>query len=153
MAQAAVNPAELGIARVDFSQWQATHAGPTELDGLPVLAALEKVENKIEIPAFLAEGMNTLVPLAPATKKEYRLVIVAMENPALRASYPLESATLNVDGVNRFALVSPQSSAEFQFQVIALEDGTLQVSYTRDLGQTLEQGQFQLAPMAQILQK
>ena len=153
MAQAAVSPSDLGIARVEFSQWQATHAGPTELDGLPVLAALEKVENKIEVPAFLAENMNTLVPLAPATKKEYRLVIVAVENPALRASYPLESATLNVDGVNRFALVSPQANSEFQFQVIALEDGTLHVSYTRAVGQELEQGEFQLAPMAQVLQK
>lgn len=151
MAQAAVNPSDLGIARVDFSQWQATHAGPTELDGLQVLAALEKVENKIEVPAFLAEGMQTLVPLAPATKKEYRLVIVAVDNPALRASYPLESATLNVDGMNRFALVSPEGAAEFQFQVIALEDGSLQVSYVRDVGQSVEQGAFQLAPMAQVL--
>lgn len=153
MAQAAVNPSDLGIARLNFSDWQATHAGPTELDGLQVLAALEKVENKIEVPAFLAEGMNTLVPLAPATKKEYRLVIVAVENPALRASYPLESRTLNVDGMNRFALVSPQDAAEFQFQVIALEDGSLQVSYVRDVGQSVEQGEFQLAPMAQVLQK
>jgi hypothetical protein len=154
MAQAEVTPVELGIAKVKLGQWQATHANGIELDGLSVLASLEVAQNKVEVPTFMANRLQTLVPLTPTLKKEFRLVLVATENPSLRASYDLEARIANVNGVSRFTYVSPENSqADFRFVILAQDDGSLLVSYTRHSGLTLEQGQFTLAPMAQILQK
>jgi hypothetical protein len=154
MAQAAVSPAELGIAKVKLGQWQATHASGIELDGLSVLASLEVAQNKVEVPNFMANRLQTLVPLAPTLKKEFRLVLVATENPALRASFPLEARIANVNGVNRLTYASPENSqTDFHFVILAQNDGGLLVSYTRHNGPTLEQGQFTLSPMAQILQE
>jgi len=151
MANASSLNNDLGITRIDPNTWKATHAGELELDGMAVVAALQTVEARMELPALLANKLQTLVPLHPVQKKSFRLIIAAVEKPSLKAQFELEGQTVSVDGVTRYAYISKDSAEEFQFLIVAEKDGTLRATYTRGAGSQAEQGEFILAPLAQIL--
>ncbi len=151
MAQAASPHAQLGIAKVETSKWLATHAGNAEIDGLSVVASLETLTHEIEIPKELANQMNTLVPLAPMKKKNYRMVFTAVENPTLQAKFDLVGRNVSIDGVVRFAYINA-NEAEFQFLIVPNEDGTLQAKYVRQIATNqFEEGEIQLNALATIL--
>lgn len=155
-AQAApLNPNDIGIVKVDPSQWTTTHAGETTLDGMPVIVALEAVERSIELPEAIAYKVHTLVPLAPVKKQVFRLRLVARENPILQAQFPLEGRNVSVDGTVRYAFISPaKADADFQFLILVEADGSLHVTYTRKEGVSdLAQGEFSLVPLLRTLQK
>jgi hypothetical protein len=151
MANASPLNNDLGITRIDPNTWKTTHAGELELDGIPVVAALQMVETSIELPAQLANNLQTLVPLNPVQKKYFRLIVAAVEKPSLRAQFELEGQTVSVDGVTRYAYLSKDSAEDFQFLIVAEKNGTLRATYTRGAGSQAEQGEFILAPLAQIL--
>jgi len=151
MANASTLNNDLGIARIEPNTWKATHAGELQLDGMPVVAALQMVETQMVLPAVLANNLHTLVPLHPTQKKSFRLIVAAVEKPTLRAQFELQGQTVSVDGVTRYAYVSKDSTDDFQFLIVAEKDGTLRATYTRGSGTNLEQGEFTLAPLAQIL--
>lgn len=152
VANASSLSADLGIARIEPNSWRATHAGEMQLDGMGVVAALQTVEHQLEMPAILANQLQTLVPLTPAKKKSFRILLAAIENPALRAEFELVGRNVSVDGKTRFAYVSENSSQEFQFLIVSDKEGNLSASYTRQVGAgQVEQGEFSLAPLAQIL--
>lgn len=154
IAQASTLHGDLGIARIETTNWTTTHAGQMKLDGLDVVAALETINQKIQVPTVLANSPQTLVPLSPVSKKFYRLQLAAVENPALRVRFELEGRTVSVNGMKRFAFISKANNQDFQFLILAHEDGSLQASFTRKLSESeFEEGEFTLAPLAHILQK
>lgn len=144
MAQAGSIQAELGIARIESYKWISTHSGQTQVDGMPVAAALESQTKDLSIPSFLSETAS----VQPAkSKKEYRLVLTSLENPRLKAHYVLNPGVVSVDGQIRQGFTSANGE-EFEFLLIPQEDGALTVSYSRNLGEgKTEQGKFTLEPL------
>jgi len=104
---------DLGIARIETTSWTTTHAGQIKLDGLDVVAALETINQQIQVPTVLVNSLQTLVPFNPVNKKSYRLQLAAVENPALRAHFELEGRTVSVNGVIRFAYLSKGNIQDF----------------------------------------
>jgi len=154
MAQAALHPSDYGIARLQTNTWVATHAAQIQLDGMDVIAALEAVENDIEVPAIMANNFQTLVPLASMKKTAFRVVLTAIDNPSLSARFALNGRNININGETRFAFISQDSSRDFQFVILAQKDGTYHAAFTRKLGQDdTEEGEFFMAPLPRILQE
>jgi hypothetical protein len=154
VAQASFTAGSLGIARMELSSWTTTHVGEVQIDGMRVSAVMEAMDQEVRVPAIRTELPQLRVPLAPSEQKGFRLVLVASENPSLRARFALKGRIVNVDGVNRFGYLSEDPNQDFQFLILAREDGALQAVFTRKVGHDqMEQGEFTLAPLAQLLQE
>ncbi|MGZ3693124.1 MAG: hypothetical protein ACXWQO_02815 [Bdellovibrionota bacterium] len=138
--------------RIQTGTWTPLYAGTTELDGIKVLAVLEKSEREITIPNFMASSLQTLVPLSPTQQKTFRLSLVAIEQSTLKVSFPLQTRTGTVEGrpaVSYFSQSRPGD--QFEFSLVPRTDGTLNVQYHRTAEQAAEAtGEFGLEPLPQL---
>lgn len=154
IAQADFQPVDNGTIQMETQKWIATHAGQTEIDGLPVIAALEEVHAGMQIPDMVALHGETMVPsLLPVVQQSYRLTLTASHHPLIRASYEVNPTTISMEGDFRMAFVSSSADQRgFQFVATAENDGTIRVMYTRKVFGSGEptHGEFQLSPVPHI---
>lgn len=145
MAQAQVL-ASPSFIRLEPSNWKAIYAGTTELDGVALIAALEKSEQEVTLPV----PMVTLMPLAPVTKKSFRLSLVAQNQANLRVSFPLRAQTVMLNGQPTLTYVSEvRPNDQFQFALVPGAEGSLVVQYRR-IADENSVGEFALAPLPQL---
>jgi hypothetical protein len=137
-------------ARIQTGSWTALFAGTTELDGMPVLAALEKLDHELTIPNFIIDRTQTLVPLAPAKQPSFRLMLVATNQSNIRVSFPLQLRTVIMNGNPAQSYISESRPGDqFEFAVIPRADGTMLVRYRRATNETAN-GEFALNPLPQL---
>lgn len=150
-AQAAFN--DVRETRVEKAAWSAAYVGQAQVDGMPVVAALETAEHEIVVPEMFSGDFQSLVPLAPVKKQLHRLTLVAMENSKLRAEYELSSKVASVDGQLRTVYLSAPN-ADIQFLITSEVNGLLRVQFTKKLTQNEnETGEFMLEPTMRTMNK
>lgn len=145
---------ELGsVARkIHTSAWTATHAGTTELDGMPVVAALEQSDTKLNIPNFMV-AFDSEVPLAAPKPGKYRLTLVAQNQPEIQVSFPLLPRPVVSNGETALTFQSEaRLGDQFEFAIVPRSDGTLLVKYRRANDEN-STGEFVLSPLPQLFRK
>lgn len=125
VAQADFAPTSEFSARLPATGWAATHVGTAQIGELAVSATFEESQHRYEVPASLANRLNTLISIEPVTKKSFRLHLVAGE---LQAVYELNSELLTGENAFRDGFVSvPAINHEYSFVIIPLDGGALRV--------------------------
>lgn len=151
IAQAAIPaefaPREINSPALSTDQWQPRYSGTAELNGMAVTATLEMAERTVEVPEAMANQLNTLMVLEPASRTVTRLSLALQESPDLGAFYPLKNTLVSFDGVFRKAFVTMDSSnQEFHFVLTHEADGSVKVNYSRNAGGDLA-ASFVLRPI------
>lgn len=150
IAQAATLENNGTSVQLQRGNWSAIYIGTTQLDGVDLIAALEKSEQEFSIPNHMAARIQTLVPLSPVKRASFRLSLVAKNQANLRVSFPLQSRSVVMNGqpiVGYFSETRPGD--QFEFAVIPRTDGTLSVQYRRAADENAS-GEFALSPLPQL---
>lgn len=151
IAQAAFEENLGNLGHVPTGKWTATYAGTTQLDGMKLVAAFERIDQELAIPQLVADQLQTLVPFAPVTKKAFRLTLVSIDQPNIRVSFPLISRTAMTNGQPTVTYLSElRQNDQFRFALLPQSDGTLKVHYQRVANESAE-GEFVLEPLPQVL--
>ena len=142
------------VKRLELNSWKAVYAGNTQMDGMEVVAVLEKTESTLTLPSPIVANLQTLVPLQPMVQKNFRLSLVAQDQPNIKVSFPLQARTITMDGRPTLAYFStPRLGDQFEFALISRPDNTLQVQYRRAAGENTETGEFSLSQIPQLFGK
>ncbi len=130
-------------------QWQAIYTGETLVDGVRTVAMVEEATVQIEVPGQLIG--NTVLPSAlEKSGKAYRLTLVSVEQPNLRARLGLTRQVAFVDGQISKAFVSKENAQGFTFVIRSVGDGRLEATFTRD-GEASIQQRFEMIPAVQVM--
>jgi hypothetical protein len=164
-----------GNIRLETKKWITSYVGETEVDGLPVVVNFDEAQIDLAIPEMLVkpqivkvdlgfdsyESFNQdsdtsfFAPVAPPSKRSYRLNFIVSHNPRIQSTYDVHPRTVSMDGFPRLAYVSSLDTEKlFHFVVTTRGDGKLLVSYTRKTPENgLVTGEIVLSPSAHALRK
>ncbi|NUM87820.1 MAG: hypothetical protein HUU37_01315 [Bdellovibrionales bacterium] len=143
-AFALFSPLPAGEAR----QWQAAYVGETLVDGVRTVAVIEESLAEAPVPSLVAS--RTLLPGVSEVRKEFRLVLVAAEQPHLRAKFNLVRQTAFVDGELAKVFLSKNNAQGFRFVIRSVGDDRLEATFTRE-GEASVQQRFEMVPAVQVM--
>lgn len=130
--------------KLNTGNWKPLYAGQTQLDGMDVAVVLEAAEQQLLIPDL---KLNTRLPQERSLPRSYRLTLVAMDQPTLQVSYPLELRRDLALQPNEKMYISTDTDANITFTVHGVVGNTLSVEYKRKAADSVEQGNFEIVPM------
>ena len=140
--------------KIETSSWELQYIGETEIDGVRVAALLESIVQEVSIPELITSSRSVLPTAAAKTQPHaWRLTLVSVEQPSLRASFALKHDNAFVDGALASVYVSKSPSASgFNFVIRSTDDGRLQVQYNREVGNNdTATGEFKMVPAVQVM--
>ncbi|MCO5142385.1 MAG: hypothetical protein M9962_04760 [Oligoflexia bacterium] len=149
ISQAQVVLIDDGVRKIETANWRTTHFGEGLVDNVEVIAAFEQATHEVGIPEYLANQINTLVPIANKVEKYWRITLVSRADHNIRKSFRLSPETVFIDGKPTHAFVSQDSDTSLNFVLIPLQDGSIHVSFS---GSTLvDSGELLLSPALQTM--
>lgn len=137
------------IQKIETADWRATHIGEGLIENTEVIVAFEQATHEVRIPEYLADRINTFVPISEKTEKYWRITVASKENYANRQSFRLTPETIFIDGKPTYALINQDPESSLHFVLIPLQDGTIHVSFS---GSSLvDAGELLLNPALQTM--
>lgn len=142
-------PTNNNAQRIEAADWRTTHFGEGLVGNTEVIAAFEQASYEVGIPDYLADRMNTLVPIERKLQKYWRIILVDKNDHSLRQTFQLVPKMVYTNGKPTYAFVNQNSDASLHFLLIPLKDGTIHVSFS---GSSLvDNGELLLNPALQTM--